>query len=218
MDELRERLTPLTEWIPEPYRDYLPVEAWGLVILVAALASLVLVGYFLRSLLGGMWRAMVGRRRSDWDKGEQIELGALPAANGAPGLSVYHVPAWVRLVVVTPVGRASRIDPADVPGLLERVLPGLGATALRDGADMRAWPPALSSLGFQNSFHRCTPTGSDAGEASGWVLLAGRAQAGAEPVFLGVGLWASESTTLGRINLEPLQWRDVLRLTVTGAR
>ena len=34
----------------------------------------------------------------------------------------------------------------------------------------------------------------------------------------GVGLWAGEPTTLGRLNLEPLQWRDVLRLTPTGAR
>jgi hypothetical protein len=217
MDELRQALAPLTDWIPEPYRGYLPAEAWWLVQLVVALALLVLAGYFLRALLGGAWRAMVGRRRHEWDEGLRVNLADLPAVNGAPSLSVYHIPAWVRLVVVAPVGRSLAVGPDDVPALLDRVVPGLGAVAQRDGAELRIWPASLSAMGFRNAFHRCTPTGRAEGEATGWVLLAGRAQAGAEALFLGVGLWASEPTTLGRINLEPVQWRDVLRLA-SGAR
>jgi hypothetical protein len=33
-----------------------------------------------------------------------------------------------------------------------------------------------------------------------------------QPILLGLGLWADEPNTLGRLNLEPQQWLDVLRL------
>jgi hypothetical protein len=49
------------------------------------------------------------------------------------------------------------------------------------------------------------------------VLLAGRAQGGGQALFLGLGLFSDEPTTLGRMNLEPHQWLDVLRLTVGRA-
>jgi hypothetical protein len=218
MEELRDKLAPLTDWIPDPYRGYLPAEAWWLVELVVALAVLVLAGYFLRAALRDLWRTVVGRRRHDWDQGMRVDLAELPAVNGAPGLSVYHVPAWVRLVVVAPVGRSMAVGPDDVPALLDRVVPALGAVARRDGAEMRVWPSPLSAPGFRNAFHRCTPTGRPEGQETEWVMLAGRAQAGTEALFLGIGLWASEPTTLGRINLEPLQWRDVLRIERAGAR
>ena len=51
MHEIRQRLAPLTDWIPPEYLDVLPVEAWWLIELVAALAVLVLFGSLLRAML-----------------------------------------------------------------------------------------------------------------------------------------------------------------------
>jgi hypothetical protein len=49
-------------------------------------------------------------------------------------------------------------------------------------------------------------------QPSRWVLVAGRALGGRQPVMLGLGLWAEQPSTVGRLNLEPHQWLDVLRL------
>jgi hypothetical protein len=217
MDELRQQLAPLTDWIPDPIRGYLPVQGWWLAEFAAALAVLVVVGYIVRGFLRALWRGMVGQRRQEWDRGLRIHLDELPAPNGMPSLCVYHVPAWVRLVVVAPVGRVS-LDPDTVPALLDRVLPGLGQVARRDQAELHLWPAPLSTMGFTNAFHRCTPTGRREGEATGWIVLAGRIQGGSLSVFLGMVLWATEPTTFGRLNLEPRQWFDVLRIQRPGVR
>jgi hypothetical protein len=216
MNKLYETLAPLTDWIPDPYQGYLRVEVWWLVELVVVLAVLVVVGTIVRGLLRGLWRGIVGRRRHEWDKGLRANLDDLPAVNGKPSLCVYHVPGWVRLVVVAPVGKSMIIEPETVPFLLERVVPGLGSAVLQDRPQLRIWPAPLSTLGFTNAFHRCMPTGRREDEATGWVLLAGRAQGGGHTLFVGVVLWTSEPTTFGRMNLEPRQWLDVLRLSSPG--
>jgi hypothetical protein len=96
------------------------------------------------------------------------------------------------------------------------VVPGLGGVMLRDRPQVQLWPAQLSEQGFINSFHRCTPTGEREGEPSHWVLLAGRAQPGGPALLIGLGLWTDKPTTLGRLNLEPRQWLDVLRLRQPG--
>ena len=100
--------------------------------------------------------------------------------------------------------------PTRPPG--ERILPGLGAICERDRPRIRVWPQQLSQQGFVAAFHRCTPRHEPNGEPSRWVLIAGRALVGRQPVLLGLGLWADEPNTVGRVNLEPHQWLDVLRL------
>jgi hypothetical protein len=183
-------------------------------------------------------------------------------------------PARLRLVVVAPVGR--KVLSADqVEGVLEQVLRELGAAAAGDKPRVRVWPPQLSSAGFAPTFFRLTHRPDPAGKPSRWVLLAGPARAGGQPilwlgplrqalapltdwmppevrglfpvevcrpgdrctvkcepddqpsrwvlvagralggrqpVMLGLGLWAEQPSTVGRLNLEPHQWLDVLRL------
>ena len=46
--------------------------------------------------------------------------------------------------------------------------------------------------------------------------LAGRARIGKTQVFLGIALWMREPRTLGRLVMEPEQYRDVLRLAFSG--
>ena len=127
-------------------------------------------------------------------------------------LSVYHVPVRLRLVVVAPAGKEADLDATAAEKLLEGVIPGLGSVVARDRPRIRLWPPQLSHQGFNATFHRCTPKPEPEGQPSRWVLLAGRALAGRQPVLLGLALWAEEPNTLGRMNLEPHQWLDVLRL------
>jgi hypothetical protein len=104
------------------------------------------------------------------------------------------------------------VDATAVEKLLERVLPGLGAVAAHDRPKIRVWPAQLSEQGFATTFHRCTVKREPEGEPSRWVLLAGRALAGRQPVLIGLGLWADEPSTVGRLTLNPHQWLDVLRL------
>jgi hypothetical protein len=212
MDKLRDKLAPLLDVLPEPYRGYLPDEGWLLAYLVVALAAILLVGWVLRAMLRTVRSAVLGRRREEWDTGLHEDLSQLPPVNGSPSLCVYHIPAWVKLIILAPMGKSVRFAPQELPFLLDRVVPGLGTVLLEDLPKVVLWPAPLSAMGFANAFHRCTPTGRTPEEATGWVMLAGKAQGGGQGVFLGLALWTSEPTTLGRRNLEPEEWLQVLRL------
>jgi hypothetical protein len=96
---------------------------------------------------------------------------------------------------------------------IDYAIPGLAALVCHDHPRVVIWPAQLSTMGFTNSFHRCTPTSLREDEPSPWIFLAGRAEGGGQTLFIGLGLWTEEPTTLGRRNLEPHQWLDVLRLT-----
>ncbi|HZT80270.1 MAG TPA: hypothetical protein VFA26_08615 [Gemmataceae bacterium] len=203
-DDLSELLDRLQSLLPEG------VPLWA----VAAGAVLLIV---LLILLRKLWRALFGRGKGPeaWDRELDIDLDDCPLPTRPPGerqLTVYHQPARLRLVVVAPVGREADIDAMAVEKLLDKVVPGLGAAAQADRPRVRVWPPQMSQHGFTASFHRHTPKAAGRGEPSRWVLLAGRAQAGRQPVMVGLGLWADEPNTLDRVNLEPHQWLDVLRL------
>jgi hypothetical protein len=95
---------------------------------------------------------------------------------------------------------------------LNRVLPGLEAIAAVDRPRIRVWPPQLSQQGFATAFFRHSITGTKEGQASPWVLVAGRPQFNQPAVLLGLALYADEPTNLGRLSLEPHQWLDVLRI------
>ena len=215
MQEIRQTLAPLTDWIPAEVRARLPLESWWLIELVAVLLVLVIIGYLLRAILRAV--ARFGRRDIDWDVRYRVTLDSCPLANGPAGVSVYHVPTHLRLVVVAPGGKGVMVHPQTVLHQLDYAVPGLGALVAHDHPRVIIWPAQLSRMGFTNSFHRCTPTGQNAVEPSRWILLAGRAEGGGQTLFVGLGLWSEEATTLGRMNLEPHQWLDVLRLSVGRA-
>jgi hypothetical protein len=212
MQEIRQTLAPLTEWMPPEYRDRLPVEAWWLIEFAAALVVLVVAGSVLRALL------RVGRRREiDWDVHFRVDLDSCPLANGPAGVCVYHVPARLRLVVVAPGGKGVIVQPQTALRQIDYVVPGLGALIAHDFARVVIWPAQLSRMGFTNSFHRCTPTGLNEEQPSKWILLAGRAEGGGQTLFIGLGLWSETPTTLGRMNLAPHEWLNVLRLMLESA-
>jgi hypothetical protein len=95
-------------------------------------------------------------------------------------------------------------------------MPGLGELMSHDSPQLAIWPFQLSTLGFTNSFHRCTPTGERELEPSKWVFMAGRAMGGKQSLFVGLALWSETKNTIGRINVEPNQWLTILRLMNKG--
>jgi hypothetical protein len=204
----------LTDWIPADLRDRLPVEAWWGVLFGAALLVLVVLLLLMRGLFRGR-RQRVSAHQPEQDEGE--DLGQYPPLVRPPGpnvATVYHVPARLRLVVVAPVGKMP-IDPTTVEALLDLVVPGLGQVARDDKPRVVVWPPQLSHHGFGATFHRTTRKPEAEGEASPWILVAGRAQVGKQPVALGLALKAEQPNTVGRLNIEPQQWLDVIRLRPT---
>jgi hypothetical protein len=169
------------------------------------------------AVLGRLWRALFHRRPADtdFDKALREDLESCPQPPPMAGptqLTVYHVPVRLRFVVVAPAGHEGEVDATAVEKLLDLVLPGLGEVARRDRPRIRVWPPQFSQQGFSLSFFRRAVRPEPEGEPSRWVLVAGRAQVGRNPVLVGLGLWAEQPNTLGQITLEPHQWLDVVRL------
>ena len=212
MDTLRNYLAPLTDWMPPTVRNWLDVEVWWLIFLAVGLLLLLLLGLLLR----GLWRSLFRRSTArDWERELREDLDACPLPTRPHGdriLYAYHLPVRLRLVIVAMPGKEKDVDATAVEKLLDRVVPGLGEMAARDRPRIRVWPQQLSHHGFIAAFHRCTPKHEPDGEPSRWLLLAGRALLGRQPLLLGLGLWSDEPSTIGRVNLEPQQWLDVLRL------
>jgi hypothetical protein len=213
MDDLRTLLKPLTDWLPAELRDKLPVEAWWGILAVAAILVLVLLLLILR----GIGRALFGRRAAPAPPPDEdvirLDEIPLPLSQAARKLWVYHLPARLRLVVAAPAGAQRDVDATSIERLLDRVIPGLGKVAEQDRPRVRIWPPQLSHQGFEMSFSRRAKKREADGRPSRWVLVAGRANAGGQPVLLGLALWTDEPNTLGRVHLEGPQWLDVLRLS-----
>jgi hypothetical protein len=213
MESLRSFLAPLTDWMPAELRDKLPLEAWWGIYAAATLLALILVILAFRGLVRALFG---GRRQPESVEQEPIEdlarFPPLPPLRPGRRLWVYHAPARVRLVVAAPAGKVADLDATAVEALLDAVLPGLGTTATRDHARIRTWPPQLSRDGFIASFHRRTRKPDPDGQASHWVLVAGKAQVGPKPVLLGLALWTEEPTTLGSLHLDAHQWFDALRM------
>lgn len=212
MDAIQEKLQPFIDLLPEKIRDY-----WWVIFGLAAI-FLILIAL---AIMRGLFRVAFGKRKApkeDWDKTRREDLTSYPPPPGALGkqrVTIYHVPARLRLVVLAPAGKEADIDVNQAQELLNRVLPGLGAVAAVDQPRIRIWPPQLSQQGFATAFFRHTLTGVKEGKSSPWVLVAGRPQFNQPVVLLGLAFLADEPNNLGRLSLEPHQWLDVLRIRET---
>jgi hypothetical protein len=216
-DWLQEVLRPLTDWIPQEYRDLAPLWVWWLLFLIAFLTVLLILGLFFKRI--GKTFARKPKLR-DWDKGWRENLEDCPMPIQPPNeraLSVYHVPVRVRLVVLAPMGKELEIREKDAPALLNKIFPELGWVVAREEPRLRIWPSQLSDLGFNAAFHRRTLKPEPDGELSHWILIAGKAMIGKQAVLLGLGLWSEQPNAIGRLSLQPMQWFEILRLRGAGS-
>ncbi len=202
----------LTRSAPEGVRTFLENGGWYVVLGALGLIVLLLLWIILR----GLGRAF-SRKQSDEEETPDLteDLEVLPAAPPLTGdrrLTVDGVPVRLRLIVLAPAGRAYDINPAAVPQILDRILPGLGQICVDDQPQMRIWPFQLSYEGFANQFHNHMSVREKDNEPSRWVLLAGRAQFDRTQVMLGLALQSQKPTTVGRRRLDRHEWAGTLRI------
>jgi hypothetical protein len=208
MEQLKQLLEALIDWLPPPARDY-----WWAILGVAALAVVLIVLTLVRRL----FRAVFGHRQParvlDLGPVENLDDYPLPLEPaGRRRLTVEGVPVRLRLVVVAPLGKQGPIQEADLPEVLDQVLWGLGTLYRQDHPGVRLWPPQLSSQGFAAAFHRRMSKREPEGQPSHWILVAGPTPPRPHPVLLGLALWADVANPIGRLTLEPSQWSSVLRI------
>ena len=201
---------------PQWLRDLLPDAAeyawWGL-LGFGALVALLLLWAVCSKLLG----LLTPKPKPPKEKNLHEDLEdypPLPPSTGDRRLLVEGVPVRLRLVVVAPPGKESRISADNIEKVLDRILAGLGDIAVHDRPRVKIWPMQLSYEGFANTFHNNTtlPEGED--EPSRWVMVAGRAMIGKQQILLGLGLQAIKPTTVGRKTLKAHEWESVLRVRV----
>jgi hypothetical protein len=209
-----ELLKPWIDLLPSGAQEFLNSGGW----LLVGLFLLLLVLFLLVGSVRAFFRMLFGKRGQetiDSDDTFTEDLANAPLPVGPPGdhlLTVYHVPVRMRLAVVAPLNRAIDVDATAIEKLLDKVVPGLREIAQRDRPKIRVWPQQLSHTGFATSFHRRMRKPEPDNFASRWILVAGRAHMGAQPLLVGFALWADEPNMIGRLTLEPHQWLDILRL------
>ncbi len=199
-------LKPLIDPLPEGVRDFMSGGGWLLVVGVVLLIVVLII-----------WSAFRGKKKEKPvgpDLDEDLSAYPPPPAVRGPRLRVHDLPARLRLVTIAPLGlEGGTIRAEEVEGLLDRVVPGLGACARADKPRVRVWPMQLSPQGFAAAFQRHTFVPGPERGPSRWVLLIGRAIIDRRPVGLGLALLADQETTLGKLVLEhPHQWAQVARV------
>ncbi len=145
-----------------------------------------------------------------------IELGdlKLPTQDRGLLLSVRHVPCRVGIVVVAPLGPPSQPpSPAQVPKLLDQLVPGMSRAVKRDEPVINILPREMNILGFAVAMARHVHTTEVELRQSPWCLVCGRAIIGGKLFAIGLALGATTDNSLGVIKLEKdRQWLEVLQL------
>lgn len=204
---------PLLNALSPEVRDFLNAGGWLLIVGIGGLILLVVVAALVRRLFAA------ARRRPPLAQlalTEDLSTYPPPPASWGPRrLTIYGLPARVRLVVLAPLGlEAGQLRPEDAEALLDQVVPGLGAFVRSDRPRVRVWPTQLSHQGFFAALRRHTLfPGGEERTLTRWVLLMGRVFFNHRPIGLGLALLADQDNTLGRITLEhPHQWAEALRM------
>lgn len=191
-------------------RDF--VSGWGWYVILGV------IGLILLLLLWLIYRMLFRKKpKSAQEQNFEEILAEYPPLKPSTGdrqLRVEGVPVRMRLVVIGPAGKESEVDPDEIEGMLEKVLPGLGLIYKGDKPRLRVWPMQLSYEGFTKHFHRNMITPEKPGELSPWVLLAGRAKLGKQQIMLAFALQAVKPTTIGHKTIDAHEWVSVLRVRV----
>jgi hypothetical protein len=190
----------LGEW--EPYGW--PIVGGSAVLLVVALAVIV------RGLARLFRRPAKATDQEAHLREDLSRFPPPPVPLGPKRLTIDGVPVRIRLIVLAPAGQRA-LDPDDARTILDHVRRGLGEAAAEDDPKVAIWPAQLSQTGFAPKFHRLVSAPVRPGQSSPWVLAAGPAKLGKDPVLLGLALLADDPTTLGRIEVKPGEWYSLLR-------
>lgn len=99
-----------------------------------------------------------------------------------------------------------------IPGLLEKVIPGVNEILASDRPRVKAWPVQVSVRGFIPTFQRSVIPPEVGGDSERWVLMCGPAKIGPKTILVGLALLSDEPAYLEPITMEPEDWRRMLRI------
>ncbi len=131
-------------------------------------------------------------------------------------LKVHNLTARLGAIALAPLGRIELPADEDLPGVLDALVPGLGAFLERDKPVIRHWPNQVSVGGFANNLalHLQVP-GKDLTETP-WCLVAGKTRRPAGLLLVALAFASPRPNRLGVIRLEDeSQWMQAVQ--VSGA-
>jgi hypothetical protein len=185
--------------------------------LLAAGAIAVAMGFVFALIL---WRAFRPNRHGPLIGQEDlsIDIAALRPVGPPPNarrLEFYGKPVRVVVLVMAPLGRGTIMPSNEVISqALDDLVPGLMSMVNVHQPIFRRWPAQLSWHGFAQSFFaNMRLPGDRKGKDTPWCSIAGKLEAGGQPILAGMVLCADEANTLSQVVAEhPGQWHDVLRV------
>jgi hypothetical protein len=161
------------------------------------------------------------RQRPEADEGARGDLGVDISTldvegptDEFPRLEYFGTPVRLRVIVVAPCGRGSELPPPELlPGLMERLIPGLTEIIANHHPIVRRWSNQLSVPGFNQSFfHKLALPGSG-GKGTPWCSAAGRLSVGQQQYLIGMVLNSGKPNGFGPIVIEHEgQWLNTMRV------
>lgn len=143
---------------------------------------------------------------------ESLEVSGPPAEG--PRLEFYGMPVRLALVVVAPGGRGGELPPPDMlPGLMERLVPGMSQVIAEHQPMIRRWSEQLSSHGFAHAFFNQVPLPGARGKGTPWCSIAGKITIGERFFLVGLVCRARGTNALSQVVVQHEgQWLDILRI------
>lgn len=146
-----------------------------------------------------------------------VDVGSLDSSGppeDGPRLECYGTAVRLAVVVVAPGGRGGELPPPDVlPGLMERVVPGMSSVIAQHRPMICRWPEQLSSRGFMQAFFNRVALPGARGKGTPWCSIAGKLTVGQRSFLVGLVLCAGRPNSLSQVVVRHEgQWLDVLRI------
>jgi hypothetical protein len=142
----------------------------------------------------------------------QLDASGPPATG--PRAEFYGLPVRLAVVVIAPAGRNSELPaPELLPGLLDRLDPGLSAVVASHHPLVCRWPMQLSTQGFAQRFFNQVALPGERGKGTPWCSIAGKLQVGDRLFLVGIVCCAQQPNGLGQFVVQHEgQWLDILRI------
>lgn len=146
-----------------------------------------------------------------------VDVGRLDASGppaDAPRLEFYGTAVRLAVVVVAPGGRGGELPPPEVlPGLMERLVPGMTDVIACHQPMICRWPAQLSSQGFAQSFFNQVALPGSRGKGTPWCSITGKVSVGERSFLVGLVLCAATANSLSQVVVQHEgQWLDILRI------
>ncbi len=131
-----------------------------------------------------------------------------------PRLEFYGIPVRLSAVVIAPCGRGSQLPPPEVmPGVMERLVPGLTDIVAAHHPTVRRWSEQLSAHGFTLAFFNKLSLPGSGGKGTPWCSIVGRLSLGERQFLIGMVCTSGSPNSLGQVVIEHEgQWLNTLRV------